>query len=72
MHEIKNFYALIFTKVINNYFQNNCTHIIPVAKARDIIVLMVRPSPIKYQVKNVNDAIPIEKPKNLPGQSSPS
>ena len=46
-------------------------HIIKVASIKDIVVLVLIPSPIKYQVKNANKRIPDENPMNLPGQTNP-
>ena len=43
-----------------------------VASTRDIAVLGVIVSPIKYHVKPAKTSIPLAKPMNLPGQRRPS
>ena len=43
-----------------------------VANTRDIAVFVDIPSPIKNQVNNTNDIIPVPNPINLPGHKRPS
>jgi len=57
---------------LNSYFQNNCIPIRLHAKNKEMIVLVVIPSPKKYQVKKVKEIIPEPKAMNLPGHNSPS
>ena len=55
-----------------NYFHKICMHTNVVANTRDIAVFVDIPSPIKNHVSSTNDIIPVPKPINLPGHSSPS
>jgi len=44
----------------------------PADRIKEVAVLIVIPSPIKYHVNIAYDDIPNAKPKNLPGHNSPS
>lgn len=61
-----------FQKVINNYFQNNWTHINNIARHNDTMVLVFKDSPIIKYVSAAKATIPVANPRNLPGQRAPS